>query len=143
MWTIAIAVAAAWKFIPLAAALPPQRLSFSTCCFLLLLVLAARPFSGFSRVQRAVDTQVEERQISHAPFHPEAGTQCPDVFHLERRLLPDDLVLVPRLAVSGVALGCHDEHVVRPNMSTIDFSGFDPLLARIEQVILHYATVPK
>jgi hypothetical protein len=52
--------------------------------------------------------QVEEREISHLPFHLQADTQRPDVFHLERRLLPDDLALVPRFAVSGIAFGCHD-----------------------------------
>ncbi|MDM0002559.1 retron Ec67 family RNA-directed DNA polymerase/endonuclease [Variovorax sp. J22P240] len=35
------------------------------------------------------------------------------------------------------------EHVVTPNAATIDFSGFDPLLARIKDVVAHYATMPK
>lgn len=35
------------------------------------------------------------------------------------------------------------EHVVKPNAGSIDFSGFDPLLDRIEKVLAHYATVPK
>ena len=56
----------------------------------------------------AVDTQVEEREISHPPFHLQANTQRPDVFHFEGCLLPDDLALVPRLAVSGFAFGFHD-----------------------------------
>ena len=56
----------------------------------------------------AVDAQVKEREISHPPFHLQADTQRPDVLHFERCLLPDDLALVPRLAVSGAAFGCHD-----------------------------------
>jgi hypothetical protein len=35
----------------------------------------------------------------------QAGTQCPDVFHFEGRLLPDDLALVPGLALRGVGFG--------------------------------------
>ena len=35
------------------------------------------------------------------------------------------------------------DHVVKANASTIDFSGFDPLLTRIKDVIAHYATVTK
>jgi hypothetical protein len=56
----------------------------------------------------AVDTQVEEREIPHPPFHLQADTQRPDVFHFEGCLLADDLAFVPRLAVSGIACGSHD-----------------------------------
>lgn len=56
----------------------------------------------------AVDIQVEEREISHPPFHLQPDTQRPDVMHFEGCLLPDDLALVPQLVVSGIAFGCHD-----------------------------------
>ena len=35
------------------------------------------------------------------------------------------------------------EHVVKAGASTIDFTGFDPLLDRLLQVLAHYETVPK
>ncbi len=35
------------------------------------------------------------------------------------------------------------QHVVKPNASTIDFSGFDELLDRVRQVLNHYAALPK
>jgi RNA-directed DNA polymerase len=35
------------------------------------------------------------------------------------------------------------ENIVRPNMGSIDFSGFVPLLERVARVIDHYATLPK
>lgn len=35
------------------------------------------------------------------------------------------------------------EYVVKPNASSTDFSGFDPLLARIRDVLSHYASLPK
>ncbi|WP_228768236.1 retron Ec67 family RNA-directed DNA polymerase/endonuclease [Limnohabitans sp. DM1] len=35
------------------------------------------------------------------------------------------------------------EHVVQADAGTIDFSGFDPLLDRINSVIVHYAKLPK
>jgi retron-type reverse transcriptase len=35
------------------------------------------------------------------------------------------------------------EHVVKANANTIDFSGFDPLLTRIKDVVAHYAAMPK
>ncbi|MGE0415913.1 MAG: hypothetical protein AB7O80_03825, partial [Acetobacteraceae bacterium] len=34
------------------------------------------------------------------------------------------------------------ESVVRPNARSVDFSGFEDLLARIESVIRHYACIP-
>ena len=51
--------------------------------------------------QLAVDTQVKECEFTHSTLHLEAHPQRPDVFHLEGRLLPDDLALVPRLATTG------------------------------------------
>ena len=55
--------------------------------------------------QLAVDSQVEHSQFSHPVLHLEADAQRTDVPELERRLLPDDLALVPRLAMSGVRYG--------------------------------------
>lgn len=51
--------------------------------------------------QLAVDAQIEERKLSYAPFHLEPDAKCPDILGLERCFLPDDLALVPRLAMSG------------------------------------------
>jgi hypothetical protein len=57
--------------------------------------------------QLAVDAQVEQGELSHPAVHMESDAQRPDVLELEWRLLPDDLALVPRLAMSGVACGSH------------------------------------
>ena len=56
----------------------------------------------------AVDAQVEERKFAHSILHLQTNSKCPDVLELERRLLPDDLALVPRLARSCVACDTHD-----------------------------------
>jgi hypothetical protein len=58
--------------------------------------------------QLAVDPQVEESELPHPTFHLEPNAQCPGVLELERRLLSDDLALVSRLAMSGIASGSHD-----------------------------------
>jgi hypothetical protein len=58
--------------------------------------------------QLAVDAHVEEGELSHPGLHLETDAQRPDVLELEGRLLPDDLALVPRLAMNGVACGSHD-----------------------------------
>jgi len=55
--------------------------------------------------QLAIDAQVEEREFAYAAFHLKVDAQRPDVLQLEGRLLPDDLALVPRLAMSGIACG--------------------------------------
>jgi hypothetical protein len=47
----------------------------------------------------AVDAQVEQREFADAAFHLQPDAQGPDVLELERRLLPNDLSLVPRFAV--------------------------------------------
>jgi hypothetical protein len=52
--------------------------------------------------------EVEESPFAHAAFHLQADTQCPDALALERRFLPDDLGLVPRLAMNGLACGSRD-----------------------------------
>lgn len=46
----------------------------------------------------AVDAQVEQGELAHPALHLETDAQRPDVLELERRLLPDELPLVPRLA---------------------------------------------
>jgi hypothetical protein len=58
--------------------------------------------------QLAVDAEVEQRQFAHPAFHLQSDAQGPDVLELEGRLLPDELALVPRPAMSGVACGTHD-----------------------------------
>ena len=57
--------------------------------------------------QLAVDSQVEESKLAHSAFHLEADSKCPDVLGLERRLLADDLALVPWLAMNSVGDGPH------------------------------------
>jgi len=56
----------------------------------------------------AVDSQVEECQLAHPVLHLEAHSERPDVLELERRLLADDLALVPWLAMNSVGFGSHD-----------------------------------
>ncbi|KGG86110.1 hypothetical protein P609_11555 [Comamonas thiooxydans] len=58
--------------------------------------------------QLAIDAQVEESKLAHPAFHLKPYAQCPDVLELERSLLPDDLALVPRLAMSGITCRSHD-----------------------------------
>ena len=41
----------------------------------------------------AVDTPVEEVQLTHSVLHLKPNTECPDVLELERRLLPTILPL--------------------------------------------------
>ena len=56
----------------------------------------------------AVDSQVEECKLAHPVLHLEADSERPDILELERRLLADDLALVPWLAMHGVGYGSHD-----------------------------------
>ena len=56
----------------------------------------------------AVDAQVDEGELAHPSLHLESDAKRPDILELERRLLPDDLALVPRLAMSVVASYSHD-----------------------------------
>ena len=56
----------------------------------------------------AVDAKIEERELAHALVELKANSERPDVLRLERRLLPDNLALVPRFAVSGVGCSSHD-----------------------------------
>ena len=56
----------------------------------------------------AVDSQVEECKLPYAVFHLQADSECPDVLELERRLLTDDLALVPRNTTNDVGSGSHD-----------------------------------
>jgi len=43
--------------------------------------------------------EVEQREFTNALVHLKANAQRPDVLELERRLLADDLVFVPRLTM--------------------------------------------
>src|SRR4051812_37605807 len=51
--------------------------------------------------QLAVDAQIEERKLAHAAFHLQADSKRPDLVDLERRLLPNDLSLVPRFTIKA------------------------------------------
>ena len=50
-----------------------------------------------------VDAEVEECELTDPTFHLKTYSQGPDVLHLEGSLLPDDLVLVPRLMMNSSA----------------------------------------
>lgn len=76
-------------------------------------LVAMADFSDFecdqvAPAQLTVYAQVKERQFSYAPSHLKADTKFPNVLGLERRLLPDDLALVPRIAMSGISYCFHD-----------------------------------
>ena len=58
--------------------------------------------------QLAVDAKVEQGELAYTALHLQADAQCPDVLELERCLLPNDLALVPRLAMDGIGVGSHD-----------------------------------
>jgi len=58
--------------------------------------------------QLAVDAQVEQRQFAAPVLHLQVRPDRPDFPGLERGLLPDELALVPRLAMNGIACGTHD-----------------------------------
>ena len=79
-------------------------------CGHLVAVAHVPDFEGdeIASAQLAVDAQIEEREFASTAFHLEADAQCPDVLDLERRLLPDDLAFVPRLAMNGIACASHD-----------------------------------
>lgn len=55
----------------------------------------------------AVDAKVEHGELSYTSLHLQADAKCPDVLELKRRLLPNDLALVPRFAVNGAGIGFH------------------------------------
>jgi len=56
----------------------------------------------------AVDSQIEEGELSHPAFHLQANTEGPDFFDLERHLLTDDLALVPWLVMNNGGNRFHD-----------------------------------
>jgi hypothetical protein len=56
----------------------------------------------------AVDAQVEQGKLAYSALHLQTDTECPDIPELERRLLADDLALVPWLAVNCVGYRSHD-----------------------------------
>ena len=63
---------------------------------------------GAEAAQLAVDSQVEERELSDTVLHLKAYTKRPDILELERCLLADDLAFVPWFAVLCVDVGFHD-----------------------------------
>ena len=50
--------------------------------------------------QLAVNAQVEQRKVARTDLHLEADPYRPDVLNLQRRLLPDELSLIPRPATN-------------------------------------------
>ena len=62
----------------------------------------------------AVDSKVEECEVADPVFHLKSDSKCPDVPGLERRLLANDLALVPWLAMNGVRYGSHDGLIWTP-----------------------------
>lgn len=58
--------------------------------------------------QLAIDAQIEESKFAHPALHLEPHAKCPDFLELERRLLPNDLALVPRLPMSSISCRSHD-----------------------------------
>lgn len=58
--------------------------------------------------QLTVNAEVEESQFANPALHLQPDTQGPDVLKLERSLLPDELPLVPRLAMNGIVCSTHD-----------------------------------
>lgn len=56
-----------------------------------------------SSAKLAVDAEVEECELTDPTFHLKTYSQGPDVLHLEGSLLPDDLILVPRLMMNSNA----------------------------------------
>jgi hypothetical protein len=58
--------------------------------------------------QLAVDAEVEQCQFADPAFHLQSNAQRPDVLELEWRPLPDELALVPRLAMDEIACRTHD-----------------------------------
>jgi hypothetical protein len=73
-----------------------------------LAFLIARHLGADWVVQLAVDAEVEEGEFANSALHLQSDAQGPDVLELERRLLPDELALVPRLAMNDFACGTHD-----------------------------------
>jgi hypothetical protein len=65
-------------------------------------------FDEVAAPELAVYTEIEQRQFANAVRHLQANSKCPDVLEFERRLLSDDLSLVPRLAMSCGCIGFHD-----------------------------------
>ena len=51
---------------------------------------------------------IDPAQLANPALHLQPDPQGPDVLELERCLLPNELALVPRLAVRGIAFGFHD-----------------------------------
>ena len=56
----------------------------------------------------AVDAQIGQGPLPNSVLHPKPNPERLDVLELERGLLPDDLALVPRLAMDCDGNGSHD-----------------------------------
>lgn len=65
-------------------------------------------FDEVAAPELAVYTEIEQRQFANAVRHLQANSKCPDVLEFERRLLTDDLALVPRLTMIYGCVGFHD-----------------------------------
>jgi hypothetical protein len=65
-------------------------------------------FHQVAAPELAVNAEIEQRKFTDSVCHLKAHSQRPDVLQLERRLLTDDLSLVPRLALTCDCVGFHD-----------------------------------
>ena len=61
-----------------------------------------------SNAPQAVATLSEIEQAPNPVLHVQTNSERPNVLELERRLLTDDLALVPWLAMNGIGYGSHD-----------------------------------
>jgi hypothetical protein len=90
----------------------PQRLLLRDDCSSRDLVAVADiadfELDEVAATQFAVDAEVEQRELSDTVRHLEANSQRPDVLQLERRLLANDLALVPWRARRGHLGVLHD-----------------------------------
>lgn len=53
-------------------------------------------------MQLVVDAQVEQHELKHSALDVEADAERPDILHLERSMLPNDLALDPRLTKAAL-----------------------------------------
>jgi len=59
--------------------------------------------------QFAVDGEIEQREISGAMIQLQSNSDGPDLFQLQRRLLPEELALIPRYCTPiGFRFGIHE-----------------------------------
>ena len=60
-----------------------------------------------------VDCEVEEDEVTDLVAELKANANSPDVFQLERCLLPDQLALIPGLLVLRCVKNCHDQLLMK------------------------------